>query len=138
VSQRRQERVANLIREEVARMLARGEAKHPALESATVTGATVSPDLRSATVYFSAFGGAEEERRVEHALARSAPFFRREVGKRLGLRFAPEIVFRLDRSLAFGQEVETILERIHAEGDEPAADAVAVGDADATTDPDEP
>jgi len=135
VSQRRQDRVANLIREEIARMLARGEAKHPALESATVTGASVSPDLRAATIHFSAFGDEVAQARVAEALNRSAPFFRREIGRRLGLRFAPEILFRRDRSLAFGQEVEEILGRIHAEdGPAPAAGEPSAGRG---SDPDE-
>lgn len=96
-------------------MLARGEAKDPALEGATVTGAKVSPDLRLATVYFSALGDAEAQDRVAKALARSTPFFRREVARRLTLKFAPEVVFRRDSSLAYGQEVEALIERIHAE-----------------------
>ncbi|MBK7972869.1 MAG: 30S ribosome-binding factor RbfA [Deltaproteobacteria bacterium] len=112
---RRQDRVAHLIHEEVASMLSRGEAKDPALVAATVTGARVSPDLRLATVYFSALGDDATLKRVADGLKRATPFFRREVARRLQLKFAPEVVFRRDESLAFGQEVEGILERIHAE-----------------------
>ncbi len=96
-------------------MLARGEAKDPALEGATVTGAKVSPDLRLATIYFSAIGDAEAQDRIAKAIARATPFFRREVARRLTLKFAPEVVFRRDSSLAYGQEVEELLARIHAE-----------------------
>ena len=104
-------------------MIARGEAKDPSVENATVTGSTVSPDLRVATVYFSAFGDEAAQERVTEGLQRSARFFRREIGRRLGLRFAPEIVFRRDMSLAYGQEVEEILQRIHAEDGTPGAPA---------------
>ena len=96
-------------------MLSRGEAKDPSLVAATVTGARVSPDLRLATVYFSAIGDDVTLKRVTDGLKRATPFFRREVARRLQLKFAPEVVFRRDESLAFGQEVESILERIHAE-----------------------
>lgn len=96
-------------------MLSRGEAKDPALVAATVTGARVSPDLRLATVYFSAIGDAATLADVARGLKRATPFFRREIARRLQLKFAPEVVFRRDESLAFGQEVESILERIHAE-----------------------
>jgi len=80
-----------------------------------VTGARVSPDLRLATVYFSAIGDDATLENVTRGLKRATPFFRREVARRLQLKFAPEVVFRRDESLAFGQEVESILERIHAE-----------------------
>lgn len=106
-------------------MLSRGEAKDPALVAATVTGARVSPDLRMATVYFSAIGDAATLENVTRGLKRATPFFRREIARRLQLKFAPEVVFRRDESLAFGQEVESILERIHAEeraGDTPGGD----------------
>jgi ribosome-binding factor A len=132
VTTRRQDRVANLIHEEVARMLSRGEAKDPGLTAATVTGCTVSPDLRVATVFFSAFGDDIVQKQVAAGLKRATPFFRREVARRLNLKFAPEVVFRRDQSLAYGQEVETILERIHAEErpDSPPDDSSDAGPTD--------
>jgi ribosome-binding factor A len=55
----------------------------------------MSPDLRLATVYVMPLGG-KDENAVVAALDRNKKFLRGEIAKRVNLKFAPDIRFRLD------------------------------------------
>ena len=105
---RRSERVADLVRAEISRLVLT-EAHDPDLRKVTVTEVVMPPDLRSARVYFSVLGNEEDRERANRALDRAAGFLRGEVGRRCGLRFAPELHFFSDRSLERGARVEELL-----------------------------
>lgn len=110
---RRADRVAEAIREEVARALTEG-LRDPRLAGAlvTVTAVEITRDLRHATVFISLLptgdAPADPEQALE-ALAAMGPRLRGPVGRALRLRVAPEFVFRLDRSVAHAARIETLL-----------------------------
>jgi len=108
---RRSQRVADLVRAELSSLLLI-EAHDPAVKGVTITSVTMSPDLQSARVFFSVLGGEAERGRAAEGLARAAGFLRREVGRRCGLRYAPELHFLADLSLERGARVEEILARV--------------------------
>jgi len=105
---RRSQRVADVVRSVLSSLLLM-EAHDPELRKVTVTEVEMPPDLRSARVFFSVLGGEPERERAAESLTRAAGFLRGEVGRRSGLRHAPELVFVLDRSLERGARVEEIL-----------------------------
>jgi ribosome-binding factor A len=107
---RRPERVSDLVRAEISNMLLT-ELHDPAFGFVTITGVEMSPDLRSARVYFSCLDDAAYGR-TEEGFARAAGFLRREVGKRCQLRYAPELRFIADHSLERGARVEKILREV--------------------------
>src|SRR4029079_10998201 len=88
------------------------EAHDPELKRVTITDVEMPSDLRSARVYFSCLGGAEEREKAALALKRAAGYLRREVGQRCGLRYAPELKFLSDLSLERGARVEEILHQV--------------------------
>ena len=104
---RRSERLAGEIRDEVARMVA-SDLKDPRLGFITVTRVELTPDLRYARVYVGVLG---EEAGGESlaVLKRAAGFVKREIGRRLRVRFAPEIDFRYDRGLEATERVARAL-----------------------------
>src|SRR4051794_16735231 len=114
---RRTERVAEAIREEVALYL-RQEAKDPRLGFVTVTAVEVTRDLRSAKVYVSAMGTDAEKQATYEGLDALAPRLRGHIGRALRLRSAPEIAFKSDRSVANAARIETLLEAL-ARGENP-------------------
>lgn len=124
---RRPDRVAEAIREEVARWLQR-DAQDPRLTATlvTVTGVEVSRDLRSAKVFVTTLGDDAQREGVMAALAEVAPQLRGPIGRALRLRSAPELSFRLDGSVAYAARIETLLQQIK----EPPATGAAGGDAD--------
>jgi ribosome-binding factor A len=110
----RADRVADQIRMEVADILMR-KIKDPRVRSVTVTDAELTSDLRIARVFVTALGSDEETREVFAGLARVAGFVRGELGRRLTLRYLPEIIFVKDVSGPRGDRVLRLLEELHGQ-----------------------
>ncbi len=109
---RRAERVAEAIREEVATFLAE-DAKDPRITGlVTVTGVDVTRDLRHAKVYVSVMGSDTERAATFDGLASIAIHLRSRVGRALRLRLAPEITFKPDESVARAARIEDLLAQI--------------------------
>lgn len=116
---RRADRVAEAIREEVATFLA-ADAKDPRISRlTTVTGAEVTRDLRHAKVFVSVMGSDAERAATFEGLASVAGHLRSRVGRALRLRLAPEITFVPDESIARAARIESLLSQIK-EGRPPA------------------
>ncbi|MDT7934744.1 MAG: 30S ribosome-binding factor RbfA [Sphingomonadaceae bacterium] len=105
-------RVGEEMRHAVAEVLARG-----AVEGLPVSGGLISvtevrltPDLKIATVFVRALG-VEDHRPLIRALAGQAGTVRREIARRVNLRFTPELRFRVDESFDTGARVDAILRR---------------------------
>lgn len=109
---RRAERVAEGIREEVARFLSTA-AKDPRIQGlVTVTAVEVTPDLRSARIFVSIMGSEEEKRSTFEGLDSLSGYLRGTLARTLRLRFAPELAFRLDPSVERAARIERLLSRI--------------------------
>ena len=117
---RRAERVAEAIREEVATFLAE-DAKDPRITGlVTVTGVDVTRDLRHAKVYVSVMGTDTERAATFDGLASAATHLRSRVGRALRLRLAPEISFHMDDSIARAARIESLLAQLK-DGNPPGA-----------------
>lgn len=104
-------KIQEFIKQEVSRIILQ-ELKDPRLGFVTVTDVRITGDLREATVYVSLFGSDEEKKNTLAALAKANGFIRSEVGKRLGIRYSPQIRFKEDQSLDYGMKIEKILHTI--------------------------
>jgi len=113
---KRAERVGDLIRREISEMLIRG-IKDPRIGLVTITRVRISDDLRVAKVYFSVMGGEEERERNLQGLESARGFIKREMGKRVRLRYVPEIVFRYDPSLEYADHIDRLIKEIRKEED---------------------
>lgn len=93
----RQLRVGELIRRTLAQVLAQGDIHDPDLNRLSVTVGEVrtSPDLKIATAYVMPLGGGGQDEVIE-LLARNKHELRRMIGKKVGLKFTPDLRFRLD------------------------------------------
>lgn len=102
----RQLRVGELIRRTLSEVLMRGDVHDPDLNRLSVTVGEVrtSPDLKVATAYVLPLGGQGQDQIIE-LLARNKPELRRIIGKKLELKYAPDLRFRLDET--FDQMDET-------------------------------
>ena len=90
-------RAGELVRHAVAEILVRGEVHDPVIEThlITVPEVRMSPDLRIATVYVLPLGG-QDTAVVLAALERNKRYLRGEIARRVNLKFAPDIRFRID------------------------------------------
>lgn len=95
----RQLRVGELIRRTLSDVLARGDVHDPELNRLSITVGEVrtSPDLRIATAYVLPLGGQGQEDVIE-LLARNKSELRRVIAKKLALKFAPDLRFRIDET----------------------------------------
>ncbi|HEX3936996.1 MAG TPA: 30S ribosome-binding factor RbfA [Xanthobacteraceae bacterium] len=106
----RQLRVGELIRHELAEMLTRGDIHDPVIEGhmITVPEVRMSPDLRLATIYIMPLGGRDEKPVLE-ALERNKRYVRGVIARRVNLKFAPDIRFRLDERFGEAERIEKLL-----------------------------
>lgn len=111
---KRADRVSDLIRQEIAELLLR-RVKDPRLESVTITGVEVTADLQHAKVFYTILGNPsdEDKKNTAHGLSKARGFIRQELGKRLYLRFVPEIAFHYDASFEYGDRIERLLKELH-------------------------
>jgi ribosome-binding factor A len=91
-------------------MLARGDIHDPTIEShmITVPEVTMTSDLRLATIYVMPLGGRDAKPVIE-ALERNKKYLRGEIARRVNLKFAPDIRFRVDERFDEAERIEKIL-----------------------------
>lgn len=105
---KRAEKVGDLIREEVSQILIR-ELKDPRIGFVTITKVAVSDDLRVAKIYYSVFGDEREKGESHKGLESAKGYIKKEMGKRIKLKYMPEITFIFDDSLGYGSHIEELL-----------------------------
>lgn len=97
------------MKQEIADILMR-KIKDPRIGFVTVTDVDVADDLRNAKVFVSVYGGDKEA--SLKGLKSAAPFIRSELGKRMRMRFVPEILFRFDGTVEQGAHIMELLRTI--------------------------
>jgi ribosome-binding factor A len=120
---KRPERVAERIREELMRVILRGEIRSPGAEGVIVTAVKCADDLGVARVFVRLLdddgdNGRKRKRALE-ALAKAAPFLRREVTKGLRIRSSPELRFEWDDVIDSARRMEELLHEIRTESPDP-------------------
>ena len=108
---RRQQRVADRVREEMADLLERST-EDPRLRGLTVTGVEVTQDLKLAFIYVSSLAGVAGSQEALAGLEHAKRFFRHELAGRIDLRMVPDLVFRWDASLETGERISRILDEL--------------------------
>lgn len=89
--------------------------KDPRLGFVTITGVEVTPDLRQAKVWLSVLGPEEEVETALEVLEKASGFMRRELGRRVRLRYTPRLKICLDRGPELSERVQDILHRMEGE-----------------------
>ena len=106
----RQLRVGEQLRHAMADILAQGNVHDADLEGhiITVPEVRMSPDLKLATIYVMPLGGRDTGI-VIAALERNKKFLRGEVARRVNLKFAPDLRFRVDERFDEAERIEKLL-----------------------------
>ena len=108
MSYQRIDRISEEVRREVDRII-REELNDPRVSGTfSVTRAEVTGDLRYAKIFISVL---EEEKRepLLQALKNARGFIRHELGRRMIIRYSPELVFVNDRNIAYGAHIAQVL-----------------------------
>jgi len=112
---KRSERVSDQMKEEIADILMR-KIKDPRIGFVTVTDVEVADDLRNAKVFVSIYGG--DKTKTLAGLESASVYIRSELGKRMRMKFVPEILFRFDNTLEQGAKIMKLLRTIEEEEEE--------------------
>jgi ribosome-binding factor A len=114
MSQTRVEKVQELMKQEVSEIVLR-ELKDPRIGFVTVTEVKCTADLREAKIYVSVMGSDDQVKNTLAGLKSSMGFIRREIGRRIRLRFTPEISLALDKSLDYSAHIQELLLKVEME-----------------------
>lgn len=114
----RSNRIGEQIKKELSEIIGR-KLKDPRIGFVTVTDVAVTGDLQQATVYISVLGDSKQREDTLKGLEKAKGFMRSEIGQRIRLRKTPELLFEFDESIDYGNRIETLISKIHAE-DKPA------------------
>src|SRR4030065_2375750 len=109
---KRSEKVADLIQKEIAQMLLKS-IKDPRIGFVTITKVTVSEECVVAKVYFSVAGTLAERESSVKGLDSAKGYVRKELGRRIRLRYTPEIIFQFDPSIEYAIHMEELIQSIH-------------------------
>jgi len=107
---RRTSRVGESIRDALVQVL-RSDVKDFDLGWSSISEVEVSPDLHYARVYITGLKEEDTKATVEE-LRRLAGAARHALGKRVHLRYTPELDFRYDETAVRALRVETILREV--------------------------
>ena len=107
----RAEKLQELLKQEISKIIL-NDLKNPNIGFVTVTEVEVTDDLRHAKVYFSLYGAQDTQSKTLKALEHSIGFIRSEIGKRIRLKFVPQLSLQLDKSLEYSTHIQSILAQI--------------------------
>jgi len=112
---RRTSRVGESVRDALVEVF-RHELKDLDLGLTSITGVEVSPDMHFARVFIS---GLDEEATKEMAreLQKRQGFIRSQLGKRIRLRYTPELDFKFDETAMRAGRIEDLLADIKAKNE---------------------
>ncbi len=108
---KRTERVSDQIRMEIADILMR-RVKDPRVGFVTITAVDVTADLKQAWVYVTVLQQGAQEAETLDALSRAEGFIRGELGRRLKLRYVPDLKFVKDTSIDRVSRVLNLLDEV--------------------------
>jgi len=110
---KRSEKVADVIRKEISEMILLKTIKDPRIGFLTITRVSVSDDCRMARVYFSVMGDTNERNRSLEGLNSAKGYVRKELGRRMRLRYTPDIIFQFDPSIEYAIHIDEVIHQLH-------------------------
>lgn len=113
-------RIAEEVKKVITELLIEKKIKDVRITDSTslisVTSVEVVRDLKYAYVYISVLGNDTDK--VMEGFRSAAGYIRKEVGKRVNLRYTPEIIFKTDDSIERGIHMSQLIDNLHIETEE--------------------
>lgn len=108
-------RINEAMLREISRII-RDEVKDPGIpELTSVTGVSVTGDLRYATVRVSVYGDDDVREKAAKALKKAASFIRSRVAAGMNMRYTPEIKFVVDDAIEYGVNMISRINKLMSE-----------------------
>ncbi len=111
---KRATRVGDQILRFIAELLM-NKIRDPRVKGVTLTGISLSNDLKNARIFFSVLGAESDVKQAMAGLESAKGFIKRQLGSGLELRNVPDIIFDHDPTLANGNRLEQLFKKIQDE-----------------------
>jgi ribosome-binding factor A len=113
---KRTARIGEAIREEISSILLQ-EINDPRIQFVSITRVEVSADLQHAKVYVSILGSDQKREEAFEGLKSARGYIQKKLGKKIRLRYMPEITFKMDTSIDHGMHIFELLQKMKKEGE---------------------
>jgi len=127
MANRRAERIASAVQQEVARLLLT-DVKDPRVGVISITGVTMNQDLSVAHITYLPLGGAGDRKQIQEGLKQVGKHLRGPVGRALGTRHSPDLRFEIDRNLEYAMHMSDVLANLPKPVEDEAEPAVPTND----------
>lgn len=108
----RSERVGEQLKKEISEIINQ-KLKNPNVGFVTVTEVEVTGDLSLATVYVTVLGEEKERKKSLEGLEKSKGFIKSEIAYRMDLRIVPDLKFKYDESIDYGNKIERMIAELN-------------------------
>lgn len=88
------------------------EIADPRIGFTTITDVELTGDLKIAKIFYSVIGDEKTKKRCQIGLNKAKGYIKRELGKRLHIKFIPDIIFCFDKSMEHADNIFKILKEI--------------------------
>jgi len=110
-------RISEEFKKELSNII-NNEIKDPRIaEFTSVMAVDVTKDLRYAKAYISVLGDEKKKSDTIQGLKSAAGFIRKEIGKRIKLRYTPEIIFEIDKSIEQAMHISKLIDEANKSGE---------------------
>ena len=109
------ERLNHTYQEVISTILMR-EVKDEEIKFVTITGVDITSDLSFAKIYYTVLDEEKKETTAK-ALEKASPFIRTKLAESVDVRHTPELKFIYDTSIAYGEHIEKIINKINEKKD---------------------
>ncbi|MGA1875623.1 MAG: 30S ribosome-binding factor RbfA [bacterium] len=113
---KRTARIGEAIREEISSILLQ-EINDPRIQFVSITRVEVSADLQHAKVYVSILGTDQKKEEAFEGLKSARGYIQKKLGKKIRLRYMPEITFKMDTSIDHGMHIFELLQEMKKKGE---------------------
>lgn len=97
--------------EKVISVILANEVKDKKLKSVVVTGVDITNDLSYANVYYTIIDDTSKKE-IQESLMKAQSFIRGQLSKKVDIRHTPELIFIYDTSIAYGEHIDKIIDKI--------------------------
>jgi len=105
-----QEELREILAEEIPKL------KDPRVGFVTVTGVKITPDLRRASVFYTAMGDESDRRATAAGLRSATAHLRQVIGHQVRMKTLPDLEFEEDATIEEADRIERLIQGLH--GDE--------------------
>lgn len=89
------------------------DAKDSLLKKITITYCDVNKDLSICKVYFTTLDDVEHKQLEKELNDDTAKYLRSSLAHKIDLRNTPELIFKYDESISYGDKIEKIIDKLH-------------------------